>query len=213
MKVKVFINNPWQQNTVLLYDETGEAVVVDCGCFAKDEEENLKAFLSENRLKPVALLDTHLHIDHIFGNGFIQETYGLKAQASQADEFLIEHAIEYAALLGISGITQPPRLGGYLKDGDTVEFGHSKLSVIAVPGHSPGGLCFYSEADRLLIAGDVLFAGSVGRSDFPGGDSQLLLDGIRDKLFVLPDEVKVIPGHGPATTIGEEKKYNPFFSR
>ena len=110
------------------------------------------------------------------------------------------------------GITPPPALGEYLKDGDVVKFGHSELKVIHVPGHSPGGLCFYAEKDKLLIAGDVLFAGSVGRSDLPGGNARVLIEGIRRKLLCLPDEVKVIPGHGPATTIGEEKRYNPFLN-
>lgn len=211
MNTKIFISNPWQENTVLLYDETGEAVVIDCGCFTEKEQENFKAFLKEKGLTLVALLGTHLHIDHILGNNFIKDTYGLEIQASREDDFLIEHAVEYAAMLGMRGVQQPPGIGKYLTDGEIVHFGNSELKVIAVPGHSPGGLCFYSEKDNLLIAGDVLFAGSVGRSDLPGGDGEQLLEGIREKLFVLNDDVKVIPGHGPATTIGEEKKYNPFF--
>ena len=212
MKIKVFTNNPWQENTIVLYDETGEAVVIDCGCFSKEEGERLKKFLSENQLKPVALLDTHLHIDHIFGNNFMLDEYGLSARAHEADSFWVEDAEKYAAMLGMRGITPPPALGEYLKDGDTVKFGHSELKVIHVPGHSPGGLCFYAEKDKLLIAGDVLFAGSVGRSDLPGGNARVLIEGIRRKLLCLPDEVKVIPGHGPATTIGEEKRYNPFLN-
>lgn len=210
MEIEIFVNNPWQQNTVVLYDRTGEAVIVDCGCLGDDEEGQLKSFLSEKHLKPVALLDTHLHIDHIFGNNFVKKAFGLEAQAGAADNYLIEHAVEYAAMLGITGITPPPRVGKYLNDGDVVKFGDSELKVIAVPGHSPGSLCFYSEPDRLLIAGDVLFAGSVGRSDLPGGNGRQLIEGIKNKLLCLPDEVRVIPGHGPETTIGEEKKHNPF---
>ena len=184
MEIKIFVNNPWQENTVVLYDRTGEAVIIDCGCFSGEEERRLQDFLSQKKLKPVALLDTHLHIDHIFGNNFIK----------------------------VTGITPPPAVGKFLKDGDRVRFGESELEVIAVGGHSPGGLCYYSSADRLLIAGDVLFAGSVGRSDLPGGNARVLIEGIRRKLLCLPDEVKVIPGHGPATTIGEEKRYNPFLN-
>lgn len=211
MKLKVFVNNPWQQNTVILYDNTGEAVVVDCGCFGEDERKNLSDFFKAEKLKPVALLCTHLHIDHIFGNNFMKDVYDLEAQASKDDDFLIKNAVEYASLLGITGITPPPPLGKYLKDGDKFKFGESELEVIAVAGHSPGGLCFYSAKDKLLIAGDVLFAGSIGRSDFPGGNGKVLLQDIREKLFVLPDDVVVIPGHGPSTTIGEERKHNPFF--
>ena len=195
MKIKVFTNNPWQENTIVLYDETGEAVIIDCGCFSKEEGQRLKSFLAENQLMPVALLNTHLHIDHIFGNNFMLDEFGLSARAHEA----------------VKGITPPPALGEYLKDGEVVKFGHSELKVIHVPGHSPGGLCFYSDKDKLLVAGDVLFQGSIGRADLPGGDMNQLLNGIREKLFVLPDDVRVIPGHGGFTTIGEEKRMNPFF--
>lgn len=211
MKIKVFVNNAWQENTIVLYDETGEAVVVDCGCFSKEENQSLASFLADNRLKPVALLNTHLHIDHIFGNNFMLDKYGLLAQAHEGDAFWVEDAEKYAAMLGMRGITPPPALGEYLKDGDVVKFGHSELKVIHVPGHSPGGICLYSEMDKLLIAGDVLFQGSIGRADLPGGDMRQLIEGIREKLFVLPDDVRVVPGHGDSTTIGEEKRMNPFF--
>lgn len=210
MEYKIFVNNPWQENSVVLYDETGEAVVIDCGCFSSEEEQRLKDFFLNKTLRPVLLLNTHLHPDHIFGNKFMKDDYGLEANASQDDEFLLEQAVEYAAMLGLRGTTPPPALGGYLKDGDLIRFGHSELKVIAVAGHSPGGLCYYNEVDKLLIAGDVLFAGSIGRSDLPGGDGKALLLGIREKLLVLPEDVLVITGHGPMTTIGEEKKYNPF---
>lgn len=212
MEIKILVNNPWQQNTVVLYDHTGEAVIIDCGCFSPEEEQALTDFLVENKLTLVALLNTHLHIDHIFGNNFIKKQYDLSAQASAADNFLVENAVQYASMLGVTGITPPPPVGAFLKDGDTVHFGESELQVIAVAGHSPGGLCFYSQPDKLLIAGDVLFAGSVGRSDLPGGDSRKLLTDIRSKLFILPDDVKVVPGHGPQTTIGGEKRNNPFFN-
>ena len=108
MEIKIFVNNPWQENTVVLYDRTGEAVIIDCGCFSGEEERRLQDFLSQKKLKPVALLDTHLHIDHIFGNNFIKNTYGLSAQASNEDNFLVENAVEYAAMLGVTGITPPP---------------------------------------------------------------------------------------------------------
>lgn len=212
MEYKIFVNNPWQENTIVLFDDSGEAVVIDCGVFGKMEEQQLEDFLKQRKLKPVALLDTHLHIDHIFGNNFMKKEYGLEAQAAEADHFYIEHAVEYAAMLGITGITPPPETGKFLKDGDRILFGHSALQVIAVPGHSPGSLCFYSAEDRLLLSGDALFAGSIGRTDLPGGNTQQLLSAIQTKLFVLPDEVEVVPGHGPLTTIGEEKRHNPFFN-
>lgn len=212
MEYKIFVNNPWQENTIVLYDATGEAVIVDCGCFSEDEENRLRDFLSGKSLKPVVLLNTHLHPDHILGNNFMKNTYGLSAKAAREDDFLIDHAVEYAAMLGITGITPPPAVGEYLKDGDVVRFGNSELQVIAVEGHSPGGLCFYSVADKLLVSGDVLFAGSIGRSDLPGGNGQALIEGIRSKILTLPDEVVVIPGHGPMTSIREERMHNPFFN-
>ena len=210
MKFKIFANNPWQENTVILYDETGEAVVIDCGCFTPQEEQRVRNFLETEHLTPVKLIDTHLHPDHVFGNNFMLDNYGLSAYASRDDEDLLEHAVEYAAMLGLKGTVPPPPLGGYLKDGDTVTFGHSELQVIAVPGHSPGGLCYYSREDKLLVAGDVLFAGSVGRADLPGGNAEALIAGIKSRLMVLPEDTAVIAGHGPMTTIGEEKRYNPF---
>lgn len=212
MEYKVFVNNPWQETTVVLYDESGEAAVIDCGCSDREEEKRIQDFFADKGLKPVLLLNTHLHPDHIFGNNFMKDHYDLETKASQEDNFLIENAVEYAGMLGIRGTLQPPAVGEYLKDGDIVRFGHSQLNVIAIGGHSPGGLCFYSVADQLLIAGDVLFAGSIGRTDLPGGHTHTLIAGIRSKLMILPDEVRVIPGHGPATTIGEEKKNNPFLN-
>lgn len=212
MEYKIFVNNPWQENTIVLYDESGEAAIVDCGCFTDEEEKKLRNFMVEKGLKPVLLLNTHLHPDHIFGNNFMKEVYGLSTRAAREDDFLIGHAVEYAAMLGLRGTTPPPPVGEFIKDGDVVRFGHSELQVIAVAGHSPGGLCFYSAADRLLISGDVLFAGSIGRSDLPGGDGKALIEGIRSRILILPDEIRVLPGHGPMTTLGEEKKYNPFFN-
>ena len=212
MEYKIFVNNSWQENTVVLFDDTGEAIVVDCGCFGRAEEKRLGDFFVQSKLKPVALINTHLHIDHIFGNNFMKEAYGLEAQVAEEDNFYIEHAVEYAAMLGVIGITPPPVTGKFLKEGDRIVFGNSELQVLAVPGHSPGGLCFYSEKDHLLLTGDSLFAGSIGRTDLPGGNTRQLLQGIRNKLFVLPDEVRVIPGHGPMTSIGEERKHNPFFN-
>lgn len=212
MEYKIFVNNPWQENTVVLYDESGEATIVDCGCFNEEEEKRLQEFLQSKKLRPVLLLNTHLHPDHILGNNFVKNTYGLSTKAACEDVFLIDHAVEYASMLGITGITPPPAVGEFLKDGDIVRFGQSELQVMAVGGHSPGGLCFYNVQDKLLLSGDVLFAGSVGRSDLPGGNAKDLIEGIQQKLLVLPEDVKVIPGHGPMTSIGEEKRYNPFFN-
>ncbi|MDR1273297.1 MAG: MBL fold metallo-hydrolase [Odoribacteraceae bacterium] len=210
MNMKIFTCNPIEENTIVLYDDTGEAAVIDCGCLFEEERQELREFLTERHLTPVVLLNTHLHIDHIFGNGFMLDQYGLSAKAHRADEFWVTDAVTYAARLGIRGIEPPPPLGGYLDEGDVVRFGHSELLPIHVPGHSAGSLCYYSEKDKLLISGDVLFAGCIGRSDLPGGNMQQLVTGIREKLFVLPGDVRVIPGHGDATTIDRERRVNPY---
>lgn len=211
MQWKIFTNNPWQENTVVLHDKTKEAVIIDCGCFTAAERERLADFLQTNQLKPVALLDTHLHIDHIFGNAFMRDKYGLSARAHEGDAFWLADFDRYAGMFGVRGMTPPPTLGAYLQEGEIIRFGHSELEVIHVPGHSPGGVCFYSREAKLLVSGDVLFQGSIGRADLPGGNLKELTEGIREKLFTLPDDVTVIPGHGPCTTIGEEKRTNPFF--
>ncbi|GHV66596.1 MBL fold hydrolase [Bacteroidia bacterium] len=204
MELKIFVNNSWKENTLILSDDTKEAIVVDCGCHGEEEKDEFKTYIAANNLKLVACLNTHLHIDHIFGNNFIKDTYNLETQASKDDEFLFDFAKKYKEY--------PPAIGKYLHDGDTVRFGETELKVIAVPGHSPGGLCYYAEKSKLLLTGDVLFEGCVGRSDLPGSDGEALLQGIRENLFVLPDDVVVVPGHGPSTTIGREKRENPFFN-
>ncbi len=210
MKIELFVNNPFRESTILLYDETGEAAIVDCGCYTLAEEEVLSAFLREQGLTPVVLLNTHLHIDHILGNRFVKERFGLLSRAAKEDEYLLACVPEHAVRFGMKGVSAPPALGSYLKEGDMVAFGHTELRVIATPGHTPGGLCFYHEAEHLLLSGDTLFAGSIGRTDLPGGDTAQLLDSIRAKLFVLDEKTRVIPGHGPTTTIGREKSSNPF---
>lgn len=211
MKYKIFVNNPWQQNTIILYDETKEAAVIDCGCLYEKEKENMSSFIKNEQLNVVALWCTHLHLDHIFGNQFMLDKYGIRALASADDSFLLDNFAEHSASLGISGLPSPPSLGGYIKDGDVLRFGNTTLKVIAVAGHSPGGICLYNEAEKIIFVGDVLFKESVGRSDLPGGDGRELLSSIKSKLFTLPDDVIVIPGHGEKTTIGYEKELNPFF--
>ena len=209
MNIEILACNPLEENTVVLHDETGEAIVVDCGCSTPRERDALRDLLSGRRLTPVALLNTHLHVDHILGNAFMLEQYGLSARAHRADEPWLAAAADCAARLGLGIIAPPPALGRYLDEGETVRVGHSALRVIHVPGHSAGSLCYYSERDKLLLSGDVLFEGGIGRADLPGGNMLQLVTGIREKLLVLPDDVRVVPGHGAATTIGREKRANP----
>lgn len=210
MKIEVIPQNPWQVNTIIIWDETKECVIIDPGCFDENEKQQVTNFIATNGLKPVKLLHTHLHLDHVFGTGFIADTYHLEPEAHPDDEFFINQTKDYAAEFGVTIERNPPKLGNYLNEGDNVTFGNSSLIIIHVPGHSPGGVAFYSEKDKLLVAGDVLFKDSIGRTDLPGGSFDTLLSNINSKLFTLPDNTTVYPGHGPNTTIGYEKESNPF---
>jgi len=211
MTIKIFQFNPFQENTYVLSDDTGEAVIIDCGCLLPDENERLLSYLKSEKLQVQRVLNTHLHLDHAFGNYMLAQTFGVLPEAHQADEFLIEQMMSQAQLFGFPGVVQEQPLGGYLSDGDVVSFGRTKLEVLHVPGHSPGGICLHCRAKKVVFVGDVLFAGSIGRTDLPKGNYAELISGIRRKLLTLSDETVVHPGHGPATTIGNERQYNPFF--
>jgi hydroxyacylglutathione hydrolase len=211
IKVKVFVFNPFQENTYLLFDETKEAVIIDPGCFSAAEENILVQFIDENGLKPVHLLNTHCHIDHILGNRFVSEKYTLKAQAHQSDEFLAKNARSHGNAFGIQ-INHETIIEQFIDEKDKIKFGNSVLEIVHIPGHSPGGIVFYNQVEAIMIAGDVLFNDSIGRSDLPGGDYNLLINSIKTKLFPLGDKMLVYPGHGPSTTIGKERISNPFLS-
>jgi hydroxyacylglutathione hydrolase len=207
--IKVFIFNAFQENTFILSDETREALIIDAGCQNKDEIDELTDFISQQNLKPVQLLSTHGHIDHILGNRFFRNYYKIPYRAHKEDLFLIENAIEHGEIFGLK-IEKPPLPDNYLSDNEKIHFGDSMIEVIYLPGHSPGGLGFYCKAQNFIVVGDVLFSGSIGRTDLPGGDFNQLINSIRSRLLVLPENTIVYPGHGPHTTIGEEKRTNPF---
>lgn len=209
--VKTFTFNAYSENTYLLYDETKECVIIDPGMYEGFEQNELAAFIKNENLKPVLLLNTHCHLDHVFGNKFIFDTYGLKPQFHEGELPIINAIPGYAPSMGFIRYEVSPLPDTFLPETGTITFGNSTLSLIFAPGHSPAHLCFYSKADHILMGGDVLFYGSIGRTDLPGGNHQQLIQNISDKLFVLPDETKVYPGHGPATSIGFEKQHNPFF--
>ncbi len=211
LNIKTFVFNPFMQNTFVLYDETKEAVIIDCGCLYENEQNELKQFVANNDLTIKYLLNTHLHLDHQFGNAFAATTFGILPIAHKNDEKLIDNITSQAMMFGIPQKVEAQKLGGYIAEGDEISFGNTTLQAIFVPGHSAGSICFYSSKDKVLIAGDVLFAGSIGRTDLPGGNFAQLTEGIRQKLFILPPDTTVYPGHGPTTTIGNEIKSNPFF--
>lgn len=210
MKIDTLVFNHWHENTYILHDETGEGVIVDCGAFFKDEETKLSDFLKTNNIKLVKQLNTHLHIDHVLGNQFVYDDFSLLTHAHQDDAFLLDEVPNYAFRLGLDGIVKPPKIGFPIKDGDVIEFGNTKLNVLHVPGHCPGHVVFYNQASKTLIAGDVLFRDSIGRTDLPYGDFDLLMEGMKNKILRLDDDVVVYPGHGESTTIGYERKNNMF---
>jgi hydroxyacylglutathione hydrolase len=211
IQIKSFTCNPYQENCYLLFDETLECVIIDPGMYTGDEQNTLLKFIAEKKLKPLLLLNTHCHIDHVLGNKFIYDTYGLLPQFHQGEEIMLNSVIAYAPQMGIR-YEVSPSAEEFLPESGTVEFGTSKLQIIFAPGHSPAHLCFYSPEDNFVIGGDVLFYQSIGRTDLPGGDHAQLIKNIKEKLFILPDDCKVYPGHGPATTIGFEKENNPFLN-
>ena len=210
IKIKIFTFNPFQENTYVLYDDTHEAIIIDAGCLFEKEKSQLKDFIKENQLVLKRVINTHLHLDHQFGNKFIHETYGIAPEANELDEFLINYYVQQTQAFGIpnAGAAQP--LKGYIEDNEVISFGHSQLRAILVPGHSPGSLAFYDEKEGILFSGDVLFHESIGRTDLAGGDYSTLIKSITERLFTLPDNTQVYPGHGDITTIGYEKQHNPF---
>jgi len=208
--IQSFEFNPFSVNTYLLYDETREAVVIDCGCCQAREEAELSAFLADNNLTLKHLLCTHLHLDHIFGNDFISRTYGVQPQAHQADTQALPSPEEQAKRFGIRRSLQFPPFASFLADGQTLRFGQSELLVKATPGHSPGGLTFYNPQQGLAFTGDTIFRRNVGRTDLWGSSHEALLDSINKQILSLPDSTLLYPGHGPATTVKDERTHNPY---
>lgn len=211
MKIKRFEFNMFPVNCYLLWDETKEAVIIDPGCYYPEEKQKLKDFIQTNELNLTHLLNTHLHADHIFGNGFIYKEFGLLPEANKEDEYWLELAPQQSRAFGIPLNDEIVGIGHQICDGDTITFGQTTLEAIHVPGHSPGSIVFYCKESNCIFAGDVLFQGSVGRADLKGGNFDNLIDNICSRLFILPNETVVYPGHGAPTTIGIEKVENPFF--
>lgn len=209
ISIHSFTFSPIQENTYVLYDESGECVIIDPGCYDEQERAQLVAFIESQKLRPVRLLNTHCHLDHIFGNGFVSSKYSLKPEFNKKDQMVFDAFAATCGLYGLNCDPSPPA-GNYLDEGDLVKFGSSTLEIVFTPGHSPGSITFYNKAEKFMIAGDVLFYGSIGRTDLPGGNFETLIDSIKTKLFPLGDDFKVYSGHGPMTNIGFEKKNNPF---
>ena len=207
--VATFTFNPFQENTYVVYDDTKEAIIFDPGCYNAAEQQELVNFIDANGLKLVRLINTHCHIDHVFGNGFIAETYNLPLEIHKGEAQVLEMQPMIAAKYGITLAPSPPA-SKFIEEGDIIQFGNTKLEALLTPGHSPASLSFYCQEHRFVIAGDVLFYMSIGRTDLQGGSFETLINSIKTKLLPLGDDVRVYPGHMQATTIGFEKANNPF---
>ena len=217
MNIKQFVFNPFGVNCYILSNDKGEAILIDPSVSNTREQTALADYIKAEKLKVCRVLNTHLHLDHVLGNAFVERTYGIKAEAHKNDEFLLGLQNEQAQMFGLPCNDLAPALGNTLNEGDVVEISGIKLQVIHVAGHSPGGLAFFcanpgevngqDNVPPLLFPGDILFAGSRGRSDLFGGDEFALVSGIKSKLLTLPSETVVFPGHGPMTTIASEKQW------
>lgn len=211
IKIETFVVNPLGENSFIVSDETGECIFIDPGFYYEEEHQEIKDYVKSNGLTPVKITNTHCHFDHIMGVEFVRSTFNVPFHAHAEDIFWVERAIEQAEMFGFNMKSVAP-VDAFLVENEFVEFGNTKLQIIHIPGHSPGHVVFYSESDKILIAGDVLFYGSIGRTDLPGGNYETLISNIKNKLFALPDDTKVYCGHGPETTLGFEKRTNPFLT-
>ncbi len=211
IKVEKFVVNPLGENSYIVSDESGECIFIDPGFYYEEEHQEIKDYIKHNGLTPVKITNTHCHFDHIMGVEFVRNEFEIPFCAHADDAFWVEKAIDQGKMFGFQMKPVSP-INEFLVDDAFIEFGNSKLKIIHVPGHSPGHVVFYSEQEKILIAGDVLFYGSIGRTDLPGGNYETLISGIKSKLFTLPGETKVYCGHGPETTLGFEKASNPFLT-
>ncbi len=209
LTVKSFEFSPIQENTYILYNEFNECVIIDPGCYFDEEKETLVAFIEKNGLTPKMLINTHCHLDHVFGNKFVAEKYSLKLQLHEKEL----PVLQFAPTSGLMYNMPFDNYDGefiFLKEGAVLRLGEDELKILFTPGHSPASLSFYCAKDKFVVSGDVLFQQSIGRTDLPGGNFDLLINSIKTQLFSLPDDTVVYSGHGDPTTVGAEKKSNPY---
>jgi len=210
IQFKKFVFNPLQVNCWLVYDESGNCVIFDPSCISNEEQKELSEYIYQKKLKPLAVIITHGHFDHVPGVSFVVEEFGCPFMGHLKDLPLLEFAPQQAGVFGVNMDAPPSRFDRALVHKETLELGHMNFRVLHVPGHSEGSLAFYSQEGGFVIVGDVLFKGSIGRTDLPGGDYNTLINSIRTHLLVLPEGTIVMPGHGPESTVGFEKNSNPF---
>lgn len=210
IEIQHFEFSPFMENTYLLSDESGECVIIDPGCYEQAEKDVLKAYVESKELKPVALLNTHCHIDHVFGNKFVLDTWDIPFKMHELDIPLLKSLQRTAEVYGIPNVDESPDPTDFIDEGDQITFGNSTMDILFVPGHAPGHVAFVSKEQKFVIGGDVLFSGSIGRTDLPGGHYETLIESIKTKFLPLGDDYTVHSGHGPSTNIGFEKENNPF---
>ena len=210
IKIQSFTFNGFQENTYVLFDESKKCIIIDPGCYEQNEKLELERFIVDNELEPIKLINTHCHIDHVLGNRFVAEKWGLDLEMHELDLPTLRSVKDYCQLYGFHNYEESPEPSTFLKEGDKIHFGNSSLDVLFAPGHAPGHIVLYSKEQHFVIGGDVLFQMSIGRTDLPGGDYDTLISSIKDKLLPLDEQTKVYCGHGPSTTIGFEKANNPF---
>lgn len=209
MQISRFVVNMVQENCYLVWDETREAVLIDCGALYEEEQKAIVDFVRQHQLKVVRLLNTHGHFDHVFGAQFVNETFGVRIEMCADEKETYEQAaMQMKGFLHVDCPFNTLVVENFFKDGDELMFGNTVLKVIATPGHTPGGVCFYCESEGVLFSGDSLFKRSIGRCDLPGGNENLLISSLKERVLTLPEKVQVLPGHGDMTTIAEEKRLN-----
>ena len=207
-EIQQFLFSPFHENTYVVH-ENGEAIIIDPGCFEKAEEDQLTQFLKDKGLTATRLINTHCHLDHIFGNRFVREHFKLPLEIHPEEKPILEAVDSFASAFGVPA-PNSPAADRFIHEGDKVQVGQTNLEVLLTPGHSPGHISLFSREGRYILSADVLFQGGIGRTDLPGGNYDVLINTIQEKLLPLGEDIRVYPGHGPITTIGEEKASNPF---
>tara|TARA_B100000287_G_scaffold355212_1_gene345768 strand:- start:2664 stop:3308 length:645 start_codon:yes stop_codon:yes gene_type:complete len=213
MKIKAFTFNQFQENTYIVYDETKECIIIDPGCYTKEEEEEINNFINIKKLRPVKLINTHCHIDHILGNNYINQKWGLDLYTHILEIPLLKESINIAKTYGFEKYKTSPLPKYFLKEKDLINFGNSEFNILFCPGHSPGHVCLYNQKESILISGDVIFKNSIGRTDLPGGDFTTLITSIKNNILPLSDKTQIFCGHGLNTNLEYERKNNPFINQ
>ena len=210
MKIKSFTFNNFQENTYILYDETNECIIIDPGCYSEEEKKILSEFVINNKLNPLKLINTHCHIDHVLGNQYVSKKWSLDLYLHIDSKPLLEQTKNISKVYGFYDFEESPEPKYYLEHKQIIKFGLQEIIILHTPGHAPGHICLYNKKSNLLIAGDLIFKGSIGRTDLPGGNYETLINSIKTEIIILPENTKIYSGHGPSTILENEKKNNPY---